>query len=204
MDFHDHTEEVKRLMRAICDFHIQAIRNYGELGYDGIAISDDLGTQTSTMFGRDIFLEFFKPLYTEMFAAAHSYGMHAWMHSCGHVFPLLNDLIGAGLDVIHPIQHSTYPGGVTANDTAMVTKTFGDRIAFWAGIDVQYLLPQGTPDEVRCGVRELIDIFDAPDGGMVLAAGNGISPETPFENIEAFFDEAYTYGRKKRERAQRF
>jgi uroporphyrinogen-III decarboxylase len=47
---------------------------------------------------------------------------------------------------------------------------------------------------VREEVRFLIDAFDRPEGGMCLAAGNGILPGTPFENIEAFLDEAIRYG----------
>ena len=198
-DFYENPEGIRALMRAICDFHLAAIRAFGEIGLDGISISDDLGTQTTTMFSRQTFLDFYKPLYQEMFRAAHDYSMHTWMHCCGHVAPLLGDLIDAGLEVIHPIQHSTYPGGTSANDPRQIAGNYGDRIAFWAGIDVQYLLPRGTTAEVRNGVRELVDIFDGSKGGLVIAAGNGIMPETPFENIESFFDEAYKYGLKKRE-----
>jgi hypothetical protein len=203
LDFYENPDGVRALMRAICDFHLAAIRAYGEMGCDGLSTSDDLGTQTSTMFSRQIFLDFYKPLYQEMFAAAHDYGMHTWLHSCGHVASLLPDLIDAGLDVIHPIQYSTYPGGTSANDPRQIAGTFAGRISFWAGIDVQYLLPRGTQGEVRSGVRELIDIFDGPEGGLVIAAGNGITPETPFENVEAFFDESYKYGLVKRKAEQR-
>jgi uroporphyrinogen-III decarboxylase len=199
LDFYENPTGIRALMRAICDFHLAAIRSFGELGFDGISISDDLGTQTSTMFSRQTFLEFYKPLYRELFGAAHDYGMHTWMHCCGHLAPLLDDLIDAGLDAIHPIQYSTYPGGTSANDPRQIARDFAGRITFWTGIDVQYLLPLGTQAEVRRGVRELIDLFDGPEGGLVIACGNGIMPETPFENIQAFFDEAYEYGLTKRD-----
>ena len=198
MDFYNHPQEVMKLMEAIRDFHILAIRAYGDLGYDGITISDDLGTQKSTMFSREIFLEFYKPLYSEIFAAAHDYGMHTWLHACGHITQFLGDFVDAGLDVIHPIQHSTFPGGVSAMDSVAVAREFGDKITFWAGVDVQYLLPLGTTDEVRQGIRELIDTFEGPNGGLVIAAGNAIMPETPIENIEACFNEAVRYGEVKR------
>ena len=48
-------------------------------------------------------------------------------------------------------------------------------------------------------VRFLIDTFDRADGGLCLAAGNGIVSGTPIENIEAFLDEALRYGRAHRE-----
>jgi len=53
---------------------------------------------------------------------------------------------------------------------------------------------------VRSEVRFLIDTFDRPDGGMCIAAGNGIVAGTPFENIAAFLDEAMRYGTEHRHR----
>ena len=53
---------------------------------------------------------------------------------------------------------------------------------------------------MRAEVRHLIDTFDRPDGGMCLAAGNGIVGGTPFENIEAFLDEALKYGLEHRQK----
>jgi uroporphyrinogen-III decarboxylase len=40
---------------------------------------------------------------------------------------------------------------------------------------------------VREEVRSLIDTFDRPDGGMCIAAGNGIVGGAPFENIAALW-----------------
>ena len=51
---------------------------------------------------------------------------------------------------------------------------------------------EATPDGVRQEVRHLIDTFDRPEGGLCLSAGN------PFENIEAFLDEALRYGDEHR------
>jgi uroporphyrinogen decarboxylase len=61
-------------------------------------------------------------------------------------------------------------------------------MSFLAGLDVQQVLPNGTPEEVRAEVRFLIDTFDRPEGGMCIAAGNG---PTPLENIEAFLEEVH-------------
>ena len=49
-------------------------------------------------------------------------------------------------------------------------------------MDVQHLLPEGYVEEVRVGIRELIDAFYKPNGGLLLAAGNGILTDTPLEN----------------------
>jgi hypothetical protein len=83
-------------------------------------------------------------------------------------------------------------------EEAAVVREFGARLAFLAGFDVQHILQEGTSAEVRKEVRFLIDTFDGPGGGMAIAAGNGIVSGTPFENIDAFLEEALIYGEEHR------
>ena len=75
---------------------------------------------------------------------------------------------------------------------------YGRDMTFHVGIDIQYLLPAGTPEEVVAGTKRIIDICDRAEGGCMLAASNGIMPETPLANIEAFFHTALTYGAASR------
>ena len=95
------------------------------------------------------------------------------------------------MTVFHPVQKGTM-------DEIVVAHEFGDKLSFLVGFDVQHILQEGTPEEVRKEVRYLIDTFDRPGGGMCIAAGNGIVPGTPFENIQAFMDESVMYGSEHR------
>ena len=139
------------------------------------------------MFSPAIFKEFVKPRYKRLIDAAHEHNMHFWLHTCGDVRPFMEDFIEIGLVVIHPIQKYTM-------DEVEVAERFGGRIAFWAGMDVQQILPWGTPEDVRKEVRFMIDTYDRPDGGCMITAGNGITPDNPIENLRAFYDETYNYG----------
>jgi uroporphyrinogen decarboxylase len=50
-------------------------------------------------------------------------------------------------------------------------------------------MPFGTPDEVRAEVKARIrDV--ARGGGLILAPAHVLGPETPWENIVAFFETA--------------
>jgi hypothetical protein len=65
----------------------------------------------------------------------------------------------------------------------------------WAGADVQHIIPDGSPEQVREHVRHLVDTFYLPGRGrLVVAAGNGICPPTTLENLDAFLDETFRYG----------
>ncbi|MBM4042627.1 MAG: hypothetical protein FJ290_29410 [Planctomycetes bacterium] len=131
--------------------------------------------------------------YARVGAACRAARMHFWLHSCGNNTEALDDLIEAGVEVFHPVQKHTM-------DERAVATEYGDRLTFLVGFDVQHLLREGTPAQVRAEVRHLIDTFDRPDGGLCLAAGNGIVAGTPFENIDAFLDEAVRYGAAHRAR----
>ena len=47
---------------------------------------------------------------------------------------------------------------------------------------------------VRREVRFLLDTYARPEGRLILAAGNNMTPDTPMESLEALLDEALRYG----------
>ncbi|MBS3734893.1 MAG: methylcobamide--CoM methyltransferase [Phycisphaerae bacterium] len=193
MDYYLYPEQIHRLYDALCTLYCGLIRRAGrELKPDGFWTSDDLGNQKQLMMKPEHFREFIKPYYQRVSEACDEFGMHFWLHSCGNNTEILGDLAEAGVDVFHPVQKHTM-------DEQAVARDFGDRLCFLAGFDVQHTLQEGSPDDVRQEVRHLIDTFDRPDGGMCIAAGNGIVAGTPYENIEAFLDEARTYGAAHRQ-----
>jgi len=194
MDYYEHPEQIHRLHDALCGLYCRSIGKAAEvMAPDGFWTSDDLGHQTQSMMRAAAFDALIKPYYCRVGQELASRGIHWWLHSCGNNAPLMPSLIEAGVDMFHPVQKHTM-------DEVETARQFGDRLGFWSGFDVQHLLVEGTPDQVRAEVRHLIDTFDRPEGGMALAAGNGIVSGTPFENIDAFLDEAVRYGAEHRQR----
>ena len=63
-----------------------------------------------------------------------------------------------------------------------IAEKFGGQLCFWAGFDVQQIIPYGTPEEVREEVRFMIDTYYRPEGRLILAAGNNMTPDTPPES----------------------
>jgi len=197
MDYHLAPEHVHRLHGSLCDLYCGYLeRAIHELKPDGFWTSDDLGHQTQLFMRPETFRELIKPYYARIGALLKEHDVHWWLHSCGNNASILEDLIEVGIDVFHPVQKGTM-------DEVAVAREFGDRLTFLAGIDVQHVLQEKDPTGVREEVRFLVDTFDRPDGGMCIAAGNGIVAGTPFENIEAFLDEAVRYGTQHRREANR-
>jgi uroporphyrinogen decarboxylase len=193
-DYHENPKEIHRLHRLITDTELRFLdRAIRETKPDGFFHSDDFGFQTGPLISPEIFREFIKPYYREVYDFVHGKGLDIWLHTCGCVTELIDDLVDVGLDVIHPIQKHTM-------DAAETVRRWRGKIAFWPGMDVQQTLRFGTPDDVRAEVRLMMDTFDLPEGGMCIASGNGIVAGTPFENIRAYLDESYHYGGAHRER----
>jgi len=188
-DYYVYPEETHRLYRALTDFYCGIVTRCAvETPVDGLWISDDLGTQNNGFFSPAIFREFFKPYYREIFDTCHRHGLQAWMHSCGCIREFIPDLIDAGLDVLHPIQKHTM-------DERAIAREFGDRLTIFIGLDVQQVIPWGTPDEVRAEVRNLLDTCWQPGKGRcVITAGNGINGDCTLASLEAFLDECLRYG----------
>jgi len=66
---------------------------------------------------------------------------------------------------------------------------FGNRLAFWGGVDTQSTLSFGTPEEVK----KYIEIFK-PCGGYVFSQVHNVQPEVPIENIIAMYEAINNYG----------
>ncbi|MBN1889529.1 MAG: hypothetical protein JW850_16155 [Thermoflexales bacterium] len=188
MDFYTTPAQVHKLYDALCEMYCAYLRRaLREFQPDAFWSSDDLGHQRQLFMRPATFREFLKPYYQRIGDELRPAGVHWWLHSCGNNTAILGDLADSGVTVFHPVQKGTM-------DEVAVAREFGERLTFLAGFDVQHILQEATPDQVRAEVRHLVDTFDRPEGGLCIAAGNGIVAGTPFENIEAFLDEAVRYG----------
>jgi len=186
LDYFENMEGLKELGERLLQFYKVIVDRYSALGFDGIFTSDDLGHQRGPFMSPRIFEELYFPLYSEFCSYVHSKSMHVFLHSCGDNTLLMDYLIKAGLDVFHPVQR----GCMDERDTAM---RFGKDISFLAGVDVQSFLPKGSREDIRSGLRELIDTMYKPEGGLLLSAGNGILTDTPMENIEEMLIQMTSY-----------
>ncbi|MCB9452828.1 MAG: methyltransferase [Anaerolineaceae bacterium] len=162
------------------DMYIDAVGPYVDI----IMFSDDYGMQTGPQISPRMFREFFKPRYQKMWDMIKARTeAKIMMHSCGSINALLPDMIGAGLDAVNPVQTNTKD-----MEPAVIKNKFRDQITFWGGgCDTRYVLPNGTPEEVRQNVFENLDIL-FPGGGFVFQQVHNIQADVPPENIVAMFD----------------
>ena len=160
------------------------------LNVDIVKIGDDLGTQQSLLMSPAAYRSMLKPLHAEFIASIkRRTAARVFFHTDGDVFPLLDDLVEIGVDILNPIQTSA---GKMA-DLATLKRRYGDALAFCGAIDTQRILPRGTPDEVRTEVRRVIGEL-APGGGYLLSSVHTIMNDVPAANVLAMVDAVEAYG----------
>lgn len=185
MDFYTNEKEIQCLIEALTEHLLEIIRYWAEIGADAVYLGDDWGSQNSLMVSLPMWRKFFKKPYQTLFDEVHRVGMDVLFHSCGNVIEIIPDLIELGADILDPIQ----PGPM---DPREIGKRFGGQIAFSGGIDLQHLLPQGTPQQVKDQVRRTIDCLGAPYGNAyIVAAANAITPDVPLENLQALCEASH-------------
>jgi uroporphyrinogen decarboxylase len=147
-------DELQRMHEIVARVYEQKIHVAGRAGADGIMIGEDMGTQTGLLFSPRMFRFYFKPMYTRLLAIAHEYGMRVFMHSCGQNWPIVPDLIDAGVDVFQFDQPALY-------DMPRLAALFRQRkAALWSPVDIQKIMPTGDRGVIEAGAREMLRIFD--------------------------------------------
>jgi uroporphyrinogen decarboxylase len=101
---------------------------------------------------------------------------------------LIPGFIECGYEILNPVQTRA-----KNMEPWRLKKTYGDRITFYGGLDIQRLLPFGTPEEVRAGVKQLIKEL-ATGGGFLFSTSHNIEPDSSASNIVTMFDAAYEFG----------
>lgn len=155
---------------------------------DILRVADDLGMQDRLLVSPKLFEQFVALRLRRLVDMAHSHGVKVMFHSCGAIVPLIDGIIAAGVDILDPIQ-------VTAQgmDPKFLKERFGRRICLHGTIDTQYLLPQGSPEDVRRTVREMIGVLGplrvmAPVMAMGeaagLAAAQVVRSDIPFMQVD--------------------
>jgi uroporphyrinogen decarboxylase len=117
-----------------------------------------------------------------MYGAVRSAGKNVFIHSCGDVDELFDDLIDAGVNCFNPFQPEVM-------NVADLVRRYRGRLAFHGGLSTQRTLPYGTVADVRAETRRLIEL--GRDGGYILSPAHAVEGDVPLENMLAFIEEAH-------------
>ena len=175
LDIHDAPDQLGRLIDVLVEMNLYAIERYARAGFDGLITGDDWGLQNRLMIAPEKWRDIWKPRYARIYRAAHDAGLFTFLHSCGYIVDILDDLIEIGLDAVHMDQQENM-------GLELLGSRFGGRITFYAPVDIQKTFIYGTLDDIRAYCRQMVAWLGRPSGGFIPRwytdpAGAGHRPE---------------------------
>lgn len=159
-----------------------------DMGVDGIVGATDWCFKSGPIMSPQMFGRFIVPHLKTMAQITHQHNKPFIKHLDGNTEIILPQLIDeVGIDAYHSIEPTA------GMDIVKLKRQYGERISLWGNIDCGDVLINGTPDQVRENVKEIISAV-APGGGFVLASSGAITDAIPMENLQAMLTAARDYG----------
>jgi uroporphyrinogen decarboxylase len=145
-------------------------------------MGDDLGFKTSTLIAPRTIRQYILPQYRRVIDLIKRYNKPFLWHSCGKIFPIMEDVIALGIDAKHSNEDIIAPFDEWI-------RLFGQRIGLLGGIDVDVLC-QKSPAEITEIVYENGRRYRSTANGYVLGSGNSIPEYVPVEGYLAMIEAA--------------
>lgn len=148
--------------------------------------SDDIAYSTGLMVSPTFLRAKFFPIVARISSYAKAAGKPQLYHTDGLLFDVLEDIIGAGVNALHPIE----PKAMRIGD---VKARVAGRLCLCGHIEVDTLCRGSKEDIVRL-VRAAIDEA-GPGGGYCLGSSNSVPDYANVENYLTMVRSAVEYGR---------
>jgi uroporphyrinogen decarboxylase len=180
---HDDPELVRAISDRVGELMIGFYRHLLSLDrVIAIFPGDDMGFRTATLVSPADLRRYFLPWHKRFAEMTHARGVPYFVHSCGRVMPIMEDLIeDVRIDGKHSYEDAIMP-------VADFQARYGDRIAVLGGLDV-HILSTATTEEVRRHTRRLMETC-GPRGRYAVGSGNSVPSYVPVDNYMAMVDEA--------------
>jgi uroporphyrinogen decarboxylase len=179
MDFYDHPDFVRSLLETIADYNIAQIREALKYEIDAVYFGDDWGQQRGLQMGPRLWRQFIYPVLKRMYSVVRDSGKLVFIHSCGDVDEVFDDLIGIGLNCFNPFQPEVM-------DVEALLERYRGRLTFHGGLSTQRTLPFGRVEDVRAETQRLLKM--GAHGSYIFAPAHDVEGDVPLENMLAFME----------------
>jgi hypothetical protein len=151
----------------------------------GVWIYDDMAYNDGPMFSPRAFEQVLLPAYRRMIEAYKGAGArYVFLHSDGDVRPILDMLVDAGIDGLHPLERRA------GMDIAEIRRLYPNLILAGGMCNTDTLI-HGPVAKIQAEAREITEL--GRKGGVIIGT-HSVSPEIPLEHFAAYHEACITYG----------
>lgn len=157
------------------------------LQYDTVGLissNDDWGFNTQTFLSPADMRKFVFPWHKKIVDTVHEAGRPVFLHSCGYMGEVIDDIVSMGYDAKHSYEDIILP-------IEDAYEAWHEKIALFGGIDMNFICTK-SPDEVAARTKAMIERTEGR-GGWAVGTGNSIPPYVPMPQYFAMLKEALGY-----------
>lgn len=185
---HDDPVHMTGILDRITEYKMVLYGAYVHAGVDIVHMGDDLGAQNSLVMSPEDYRKWYRPRHRKIIEHLRAINPDVFIafHCCGHVTPLIGDLIELGVNILEAVQPETM-------DIAELKRQYGQDITFWGAIGNQSVLARLQPQEVAERVGRTLAMMK-PGGGYIAAPCHTVTGDIPWQNVIAMLATIQQHG----------
>ncbi len=141
-----------------------------------ISSNDDWGFNTQVFLSPAQMREYVLPWHAKIVELCHKHGRPVFLHSCGQLVTVMDDVIAMGFDAKHSFEDVIFP-------IEEAYEKWHSRIALLGGLDMHFVCTR-PPEEVYARAKAMLERTETR-GGYALGTGNSVPEYVP---VKSFFE----------------
>ena len=179
----DKPDWVHELLNILLEKKLEFI--YTELkGAKYDLIENGGGAASGNVISPAIHEEFCTPYDRKLHDALHDIGLPVVYHTCGGMVKIAHLIPENHCDASETLSPPGVGGDITPENQEALYQTLFPKVALIGGLDQNYVLEQGTTEDIHREVYRLFEAF-GKNGGYMMSASDRFF-HAPRENLEAF------------------
>lgn len=176
---------VRKMIDITVEYFVNLYRNVIREGAEIIILGDDYASNTGPIMSPQDFEGLILPGLSTIVSEIKRAGAYCIKHSDGNIWPILDMIMGTGIDAIGPLQ-------LGAGMFLERIKEKYSGICVMGNVEMDTLI-RGTIEDV---VKETKDCIAkvSPGGRHIISSGNTISSGVKPENLKAMLDTVMEFG----------